>query len=221
MSGIRLAAVAAGLVGAFMLSAAVGGLIARQIRAPAVAVAVASPTPTPTLAVAVATPTPVPTLSPAVVVPSPTTSASATNAASPTAIPTATGTPLLSPPVTPTPLDPPTVEEFTQELAAAITSADEEYLNSRLHPGVIDRFGVDQCRRHIRRDVSGTSTQWQVMAVSGPAEFVYASDGLETVIPDAWTVTVRQPGANPEQFDVHFAPADGTWRWFTDCGAPR
>jgi hypothetical protein len=123
--------------------------------------------------------------------------------------------------VTPTigTLDPATAEEFTTDLAAAITDGDEEYLNARLHPAVIERFGARQCARHIADDVIGQAVNWQVEGSTGPAPWDYVSDGLTTTIDDTWTVTVTEPPAT-DTAELHFAPADGTWRWFTDCGDP-
>ena len=59
------------------------------------------------------------------------------------------------------------------------------------------------------------------MSDTGPAEWDWELDGVTTPIPDAHTVTVnwRDPNVD-EQREVHIAPAEGTWRWFTDCGDP-
>lgn len=220
----RRAAIALGLVGVFVVSALVGGFIARQMRGAPVAppVAVASPT-------APASPMPVasPTASPTAVTSPPTPPASTpstlptgTPVPPPTATPTATiSTPTPTPVPSPT-LDPATAEEFATELAAAINAGDVDYLTERLHPAVIERYGARQCRRFVRTTLAGDEVDWEVLGSSGPAPWPYASDERETVIEDAWAVTVRQPGADPETSERHFTPADGTWRWFTDCGVP-
>ena len=77
------------------------------------------------------------------------------------------------------------------------------------------------CRRYIRQDVSGDAITWDVHGATGPAAWDYVTDGLTTTIDDAWTVPVTQAEATPPERELHFAPVDGTWRWFTDCGNPR
>lgn len=216
MSGTRWLVLASGLVGAFLVSVAAGGLIARQLNA--------RPTAPP---IAVASPTPAPLVTPTPGVPN--TPPSATHA--PTGAPTTgpTETPTVAPPtetptpVTPTPmatvaLDPPTVQDFTNDLSAALAERDRAYLNSRLHPAVIERYGEQTCRRYLR-GVGGRVT-WEILGSSGPAPWDYITDVVSTTLPDAWTVSIRQPGEDPELRELHFAHADGTWRWFTDCGDP-
>src|SRR5438105_3487397 len=82
-----------------------------------------------------------------------------TSSASP---PSATGRPSTAPGSlsSPTPTVPPpaptsatvateTPAEFLDALAAALRSGDDGFLLDRLHPAVIQRFGVDLCRRHV------------------------------------------------------------------------
>lgn len=84
----------------------------------------------------------------------------------------------------------------------------------------VDRYGAQQCRRYVKQAVSGDQITWEIRGSTGPAAWDYTTDGLTTTVPDAWAVSVRQPGADPEQRELHFAPAEGSWRWFTDCGDP-
>jgi len=116
-------------------------------------------------------------------------------------------------------LDPPTAEEFATDLATAQTEGDVEYLMARLHPAVIERYGTRQCRIHIRNDVAGQAVTWEIQGSAEPAPWDYASDGLTTTIDDVTIVTVLEP-PDTEPRELHFAPSDGTWRWFTDCGTP-
>lgn len=109
-------------------------------------------------------------------------------------------------------------EGFAQELAAAIGESDDEYLFNHLHPAAIERYGEAACQTHVA-GVEG-DLGWEIRGSSGPEDWSYETDDLATTIDDAWVVTVRQPGATPEIRDLHFARADGTWRWFTDCGDP-
>jgi hypothetical protein len=249
MTPLRWAAFAIGLVGAFLVSMAAGGFIARQLHSPAAAppVAMASPSavPSSTFSPSLA-PTPTTQTQPPASVPS-TVGASSTESATPlgTPVPTptvpATSSPTFQPSIGPsdaptTPpsgqpsgsptalptvlLDPATAEEFATDLAAAISDGQNPYLVARLHPATIDRYGLAQCRAYIRDTISGSPITWEVQSSAGPAPWDYVTDDLTTTIPDAWAVTVRQPGADPEIRDLHFAPFEGTWRWFTDCGEP-
>jgi hypothetical protein len=125
-------------------------------------------------------------------------------------LPTATASPAL---------DPPSAEELADGLLAAFQTGDAQYLFDRLHPLVFDRYGERQCRRHINGFAPNPGAQWTVVTSSGPAPWSWETDGLSTTVGDTWTVTLDEPGTG--QRDVHFAPADGKWRWFLDCGDPR
>lgn len=214
MTRTAVVALAIGYLGVFLLSAAAGGLIARQMHATP-DIAVASPTPTFT---AVATIEPTPSPPPASPPPAslqPTVPVVSTAPMTPT--PSIEPSPTLEPTAT---LNPPTVEQFTHDLAAALRDGDFAYLVTHLHPVTIGRYGEQVCT-HYAQGIPSTDPKWEVLSVSGPAPWTYTTDGIDTVIPDAWTVSVRQPGANPELRELHFAPSDGTWRWFTDCGTPQ
>lgn len=215
MSGTRWLVLASGLVGAFLVSVAAGGLIARQwnTRPTMPPIAVASPTPAPLMT---ATPGVANTPPSATIAPTgaPSTGPTDTPTVAP---PTETPTPVTPTPVASVALDPPTVEDFTNDLSAALAERDRAYLNTRLHPAVIERYGEQPCRRYLR-EVGGPLTR-VILGSEGPAPWDYITDELTTTIPDAWTVSIRQPGPDPLR-ELHFAPADGTWRWFTDCGDP-
>ena len=116
-------------------------------------------------------------------------------------------------------LDPATAEDFAADLLAAIQAGDTQYLFDRLHPAVIARYDTSQCRAKVDGFTADPSATWTVVSSSGPAPWSWASDNLATTIDDAWTVTVKEPG-KPRR-DLHFAPADGLWRWFVDCGTPH
>jgi hypothetical protein len=128
-------------------------------------------------------------------------------------------TPTASASAEPTP-DLATLDAFVSDLAAAIRRGRDAELMAALHPAVIERYGDATCQAHIAANVSGGSVRWEILEVTGPAPWPYASDGMETLMTETWTVRVRQPGADPEERDLHFAHVEGTWRWFTDCGEP-
>ena len=210
MNQLRWIAFALALVVLFFASMAAGAFVARQRAAPTnPPVAAVSPSPRPA-----ATPSSAAVPSP---VPTPTEAASPPPTVPPTASPSSAPTATTNPTAA---VDPPTAEQFATDLAAAIRAGDTTYLNARLHPQTLDRYGQRACRRQVR-EVAGSDVQYDVQGSSGSAPWSYETDGLATTIEDTWTVLVRQPGADPELRDLHFAPVDGTWRWFTDCGSPR
>jgi hypothetical protein len=206
ISGQR-AVVGLGLVGAFLISVAAGGLLARELHG----------LPTPLVAVV----SPSPGASPSASVPS---SVTASSPPASTGLPTLspalpTATPTAAPIPTPTAiLDPPTAADFAAALLSALQTGNDAYLNGRLHPAVIDRYGASQCTKHVSTFGPDPSAQWTVVTVNGPAPWSWVTDSLTTVIPDTRTVTVDEPSTG--QRDLHFAPSDGTWRWFLDCGKP-
>ncbi len=222
----------------YVATTAVGALVAplvRPVSTQAPAVAQASPTvaPAPTsIATAAATPTipltPTPTPTPTqTAVPTRSATPHETQAPAPTPSPTVTPspTPLVTNPPTPSPTsvspDPlADLPAFVTDLGNALRRGRAAFLLARLHPAVIDRYGEAACRRFTSTAlVDGLSLEY--IGADGPAAYEWQLDGLSTTIDDGWTVTVNwsQPGTN-EQRDLHLAPSDGTWRWFTDCGDP-
>jgi hypothetical protein len=190
---------------AFVLSVGAGALIGRQRSAPPVA---SVPTPSP-----VVTDTATPTLAPATPTVAPTETPSH---APPTNPPTP---PPTLPPTAPPVLDPPTAEEFAGDLLAAFQTGDTTYLFERLHPLNLERYGERQCRRYVNDLPPDPDASWTVLSSTGPAPWDWVTDDLTTTVQDAWTVTIEEP--DERQREVHFAPFEGMWRWFTDCGDPR
>ena len=209
---LRWMAFGVALVVLFFIATAVGAFVGRQLNAPSSSpVGGTSPTPTAPLSPTLPpTPPPSPTPSPS---PAPALTATPTAAL-------ATATPSVAPATQP-PLDPAPAEQFAADLAAAVRGGDDDYLVAHLHPATTDRYGLRMCRRYIRQNVSGDNLNWEVHGATGPAAWDYVTDGLTTTIDDAWTVSVTQADATPPERELHFALADGTWRWFTDCGNPR
>jgi len=198
------------LVVAFLLSVGAGAWLSRQRTGPPVA-SVPTPSPAPTALFTASPPSTLP--------PTPTLTPTLTAAPTPTASPVTPTAPPTATPSAPPALDPPTVEEFADALLAAFQSGDTQYLFDRVHPLVFDRYGIRQCRRHINGLPADPSASWTVQSSSGPAPWEWETDGLTTTVSDAWTVTIRIPDEG--QREIHFAPFEGTWRWFTDCGEPR
>jgi len=192
------------LVVALLLSVGAGAWLSRQRTGPPVAIGpTSSPAPTVLL-----TASPPPT-------PPPTPTSAPTPSSSPAPV---TASPAV-PPTTPPALDPPTPEEFADALLAAFKSGDTQYLFDRLHPLVFERYGEGQCRRHVNGFAADPSASWTVQSSSGPAPWEWETDGLSATVSDAWMVSIEIPDEG--QREIHFAPSEGTWRWFTDCGDPR
>lgn len=178
------------LIVVFVVSAAAGAFIGR-LRSPTLAAAVPGPTPVATLA------------------------ATATPAYDLTAPPSAPPTPSVA---ATEPLDPATAEEFAADLLAAFQTGDTAYLADRLHPTVFVRYGKQQCRTHVAGFTADPTSNWTVVSSSGPAPWSWVTDDLATTVDNAWTVTVKVPESADR--DLHFAPSEGQWRWFLDCGDP-
>lgn len=138
-------------------------------------------------------------------VPSPTTEVPATATPVP---PTATPVP---------PLGEADVRAFVDQLVVAVQTGDLETLVAALHPATLNRYGEAACRAHLATFVDPTFGI-EVTEVQAPAAWDYTTDGLTTSIPDAWAVPgTRTQGGVPVALTFHFAPWDGTVRWFTDC----
>ena len=193
---------------AFVLSVGAGALIGRQRTGPPVA-----SVPTPTHVPASATPSTAP--------PTPTTAPTSTpSPGTPTVPPTTSPTtPPTAPPSAAPTLDPPTAEDFAGALMAAFQTGDTAYLFDHLHPVVFDRYGERQCRRHVNSFAADPTASWNVQSSSGPAPWDWITDDVTTTVSDTWTVVIEIPDEG--QRGVHFAPFEGTWRWFLDCGDPR
>ncbi len=133
--------------------------------------------------------------------------------------PTASSTSASSP-VTTAPTDPrAAVSAFLATLADNThTTAGVDALIAALNPAVLDRYGADRCRAFLASSVDPTAA-FEVVSVSAPAPYDYASDGQSTTVPDTFTVQVHhtQRGTATDQA-VHVARrADGSLSWFTRC----
>jgi hypothetical protein len=226
-----LVRIAAALVAIYVTGVVAGAVLAMVTRGPAgsaTAIATATPTPMSTASSTVAPTSSTPTTpSATVAVPSTPVQPTATAAASPSSGPSpsaaASPSPEPSPSAVPSPTlaaDPTDIPAFVADLGRAIDRGSGRFLLAHLHPAVIDRYGARACRLYTSTTrLDGLSLEH--LGSDGPAAWDWVLDELTTAIPDAWTVTVvwRQPDLE-EQREIHIAPADGTWRWFTDCGDP-
>jgi hypothetical protein len=157
-----------------------------------------------------------------------TAAAPATAQATAAATPGATTTPIAGPTATAAATStadataaPADIEEFIEELGAAIAGGRGRFMLQNLHPAVIERYGEQACQNYTAVS-SIPGLQLDYINSEGPEPWDWVLDDVTTNIPDAWTVTVRwrQPPDTDEARDVHIAPAEAAWRWFTDCGEP-
>ena len=97
---------------------------------------------------------------------------------------------------------------------------DVDTLITRLHPEVLERYGVDQCRAYVATQ-GDPSFELSLVAAGDPFVWTYATDGQSVEIVDTFTATVDQTrGAETARRDIHLAHYEGEIRWFSDCGAP-
>jgi hypothetical protein len=109
-------------------------------------------------------------------------------------------------------------EAFLNELAAAIRGGDSAFLLARLHPVVIQHFGLAACQSALRgyRD---TSAKFMVISVGAPTTYAWMAGSQTIPVEGTIPVTVTSVFNGQEsQAVVHIAPVDGTLRWFTTCG---
>lgn len=131
--------------------------------------------------------------------------------------PTATPVPPTATPVPP--LGEADVRTFIDALVAAVQAGDLDAKMGYLHPATLVRYGNLACATRL---VGSNSTfDIEVLEVQAQAAWDYVTDGRTTSIPDAWAVTANQTQSGVTQaMTLHFAPWNGTVRWFTDCGEP-
>ncbi len=155
---------------------------------------------------------PVAGASPSVSAPAPSETASPTPEPTPTPVPT------------PEPLGEADVRAFVPVLVAAVQTGDVDTLVSNLHPATIERYGEAGCRAQIAT-FTNPAFNIEILEVQAQAPWDYVTEDppLTTNVPDAWavvgTLTVGA-GVPPQSQTFHFAPFDGSVRWFTDCGTP-
>jgi hypothetical protein len=113
------------------------------------------------------------------------------------------------------------IEGFVGDFVAAYAASEDTFLLDRLHPVVIDRYGGEACAVFIGDSFAPSGLRLVAIRSVTPEPFDYASDGLTRVVPDAVTVVVTlEDSSGTTEQTFHFAPADGRYRIFIDCGTP-
>ena len=114
-----------------------------------------------------------------------------------------------------------TPQQFLDQLAAAVRAGVVAFQLDRLHPAVIDRYGMDQCRADIATRTDPTR-RYVVKSVSPATRpYDYASDGENVTIAEAITVEADVADHGQTQpVTVHLAKSNGRYAYFSDCGTP-
>lgn len=106
---------------------------------------------------------------------------------------------------------------FLSELASAIRTGDVTFLVSRLHPAVIQRFGIAACQAKLNTTADPTA-RFTVQSVSAPTTYTWTTDTRTTQVPDTISVAVtRVSFGQTSSGIVHIAAVNGQQRWFTNC----
>jgi hypothetical protein len=113
-----------------------------------------------------------------------------------------------------------TPQAFFDQYSQAMQTGDAGFLLDRLHPVVIDMYGVPACQTRVESLLEPT-LQAQVNGVEGPVPWLFESDGQVHEIRRTHTVDLTiTVGGEPSDRQVHLAQIDGLQTWFTDCGDP-
>jgi len=109
-----------------------------------------------------------------------------------------------------------TPQSFFGELSQSIATGNLTFAITRLHPNVIEAFGVEACTAALQSRVApGYAIAVDAVGAAGPWTYS-VPDGRTWDHPQAQSVTVRVPGTD-EPAEAHLVLVDGTYRWFTIC----
>lgn len=115
-------------------------------------------------------------------------------------------------------LDARAVDEFVEAYTAAIGSRDETFLAERLHPTVVDGYGIELCRSWIEREILEFSNYQLTAAAEGPRDISFAMPDGRVVIPDTFTAPVTFVfGGQSFDAEASFAAIEGELYWLGQC----
>ncbi len=148
--------------------------------------------------------------------PAPTTTSTTTTTIAPTT--TVAETTTTAPPTTTTTLGRDDVAAFVQEFSAALAAGDREFIESRLHPQVIDGYGADLCATWITNEIMTMSNYRLIEGPDGPVDQVFGTPGGDRSVSNAWSGRVAFTFQGQEfEGDAGFAILDGTVHWLGQC----
>ena len=113
------------------------------------------------------------------------------------------------------------VQQFLDQLDAAVRQGNIDFRVARLNPAVIERYGEQQCRDFLAAQPPDNTRADQVKRVGKAEAFEYATDNLSGTIPDSIPVHVRETrmGKKADR-NLHLARVNGELTYFIDCGTP-
>jgi hypothetical protein len=111
--------------------------------------------------------------------------------------------------------------DFVTALLQAIADRDSEFLLARLAEATYDRYGTDQCERFFS-NLEDPTESFEVRAGGAPRPFEYVTDGVSRTIEEAVPVEIARVinGETIIQEQHVTRAADGTFRFYSDCGKP-
>jgi hypothetical protein len=112
------------------------------------------------------------------------------------------------------------VQQFLDELDAAVREGNTDVRLARLNPAVVARYGEEQCRLFLDGQ-QDTTRRNKVKRVGKPKNYAYVTDNLSATVPDTLPVFVRAT-INKKKGDrnLNLARVNGQLTYFIDCGDP-
>lgn len=112
------------------------------------------------------------------------------------------------------------VQQFLDELDAAVREGNTDVRLARLNPAVIQRYGEDQCRSFLAGQ-QDTTRRNKVERVGKPRNYAYATDNLSVTVPDTLPVFVHATNNKKKgERNLNIARVNGQLTYFIDCGDP-
>ena len=110
------------------------------------------------------------------------------------------------------------VVSFVGEFAAAIAAEDVDWLLTRMHPLVVQRYGEALCGDYVAREIVGLGDYQVTGEVIGPIERTYSTDGGSVTIAPYFEAPVSFTFSGQSYDGVGgFAAIEGLLFWFTEC----
>lgn len=109
-----------------------------------------------------------------------------------------------------------TPQSFFGELSQSIATGNLTFALTRLHPNVIEAFGIEACTTELQSRVApGYAITVDSVGAVGPWTYT-VPDGRTWDHEAAQALTLLVPG-NPDPVEGHLVIVDADYRWFTIC----
>lgn len=111
--------------------------------------------------------------------------------------------------------------DFVIAVLQAIADRDSAFLLARLADATFERYGTEQCERFFS-NLEDPTERFEVRAVGDSGPFEYVTDGVSRTIENAVPVEIARVinGQTALQEQHVTRTADGTFRFYSDCGEP-